>query len=80
MNAAADDDAANAADYAVADAASAPAAANHAAAAAADADADAAANAALLPSLMTKRLKTLLPGGVQQCSEGEQHALLEARR
>lgn len=72
MNAAADDDAANAADYAVADAASAPAAANHAAAAAAD--------AALLPSLMTKRLKTLLPGGVQQCSEGEQHALLEARR
>ena len=70
MNAAADDDAANAADYAVADAASAPAAANHAAAA----------NAALLPSLMTKRLKTLPPGGVQQCSEGEQHALLEARR
>ena len=74
MNAAAD--AANAADYAAAAnaaAASAPAAANHAAAAAA-------ANAALLPSLMTKRLKTLPPGGVQQCSEGEQHALLEARR
>ena len=72
MNAAAD--AANAADYAAADAA----AANHAAAA--DADADAAANAALLPSFMTKGLKTLPPGGVQQCSEGEQHALLEARR
>ena len=78
MNAAADDDAANAADYADADAAAAPADADHAAAAA-DAAA-AAANAALLPSLMTKRLKTLPPGGVQQCSEGEQHALLEARR